>query len=127
MCKMDGLTCSLTYKDGVLVRAETRGDGFVGEDILHNAFVIKSIPKTIPCKGEVIVDGEIICSYDDFKQFEEDYKNPRNFAAGSIRLLNSKECSLRNLTFVAWDVIKGLDFGLEKKKIFIRKTYFITI
>jgi DNA ligase (NAD+) len=121
MCKMDGLTCSLTYKDGVLVRAETRGDGFVGEDILHNAFVIKSIPKTIPCRGEVIIDGEIICSYDDFKQFEEDYKNPRNFAAGSIRLLNSKECSLRNLTFVAWDIIKGLDFGLEKKRFLSEK------
>ena len=121
MCKMDGLTCSLTYKDGILVRAETRGDGFIGEDILHNAFVIKSIPKTIPCKGEVIIDGEIICSYDDFKQFEEDYKNPRNFAAGSIRLLNSKECSLRNLTFVAWDVIKGLDFGFEKKRLLSEK------
>lgn len=121
MCKMDGLTCSLTYKDGILVRAETRGDGFIGEDILHNAFVIKSIPKTIPCKGEVIIDGEIICSYDDFKQFEEDYKNPRNFAAGSIRLLDSKECSLRNLTFVAWDVIKGLDLGFEKKRLLSEK------
>jgi len=117
MCKMDGLTCSLTYKDGILVRAETRGDGIVGEDILHNALVISSIPKTIPYKDEVIIDGEIICTYNDFKQFEKDYKNPRNFAAGSIRLLNSKECFSRNLTFIAWDVIKGFDTLFEKKSL----------
>lgn len=109
MCKMDGLTCSLTYKDGYLVTAETRGNGHEGEDILHNARIIPSIPFSIPYKGELVVDGEIICKWDDFKTFEEEYKNPRNFAAGSIRLLSAKECGLRKLTFVAWDVIKGFD------------------
>jgi len=109
MCKMDGLTCSLKYMNGQLVSAETRGNGLVGENILHNAKVISSIPKEIPYKGELVVDGEIICTQSDFKTFEKEYKNPRNFAAGSIRLLSAKECRLRKLTFVAWDVIKGLE------------------
>jgi DNA ligase (NAD+) len=109
MAKMDGLTCSLTYKDGKLVAAETRGNGLIGEDILHNALQVKNIPKRITLNGEVVVDGEIICTYDDFKPFEEEYKNPRNFASGSIRLLDSKESATRNLTFVAWDCIQGLN------------------
>ena len=107
MAKMDGLTCSLTYRGGRLVRAETRGNGVIGEDITHNAYVIPSIPKTIPIKEECVIDGEVICTYENFKAFENDYSNPRNFAAGSIRLLDNKECEKRNLTFVAWDWIKG--------------------
>ena len=107
MCKMDGLTCSLHYKDGRLVSAETRGNGAVGEDIYHNAKVINSIPKVIDYKEELIVDGEIICKKNDFQKFAGEYANPRNFAAGSIRLLDSKECAKRRLTFVAWDVIQG--------------------
>ena len=117
MCKMDGLTCSLTYRNGRLVAAETRGNGIVGEDILHNAKVIPSIPKRIKYQDELVVDGEIICTYHDFEMFASEYKNPRNFAAGSIRLLDSKECAKRNLTYVAWDVLKGypqLDTVLDK-------------
>lgn len=110
MLKMDGLTCSLRYVDGNLVSAETRGDGTVGEDVTHNARVIASIPKKINYKDELIIDGEIICKYNDFEPFAKDYKNPRNFAAGSIRLLDSKECAKRNLTFVVWYIEKGL-FG----------------
>ena len=109
MCKMDGLTCSLMYEDGKLISAETRGDGETGEDILHNAKVIKSIPQSIPYEGRLIVDGEIICRKNDFEKFAKDYKNPRNFAAGSIRLLEAIECEKRNLTFVAWDVIEGIE------------------
>lgn len=109
MGKMDGLTCSLRYLNGKLVSAETRGNGLVGEDITHNAMVIPSIPKTIPYYDELIVDGEIICTTKDFEKFKGEYKNPRNFAAGSIRLLDSYECKKRNLTFVAWEVIKGLE------------------
>ena len=105
MLKMDGLTCSLLYDGGRLVRAETRGDGEIGEDITHNAMVIPSIPNRIPYTDRLIVDGEIICKLDDFKEFEGEYKNARNFASGSIRLLDSNECAKRNLTFVAWDVI----------------------
>ena len=117
MAKMDGLTCSLTYNDGRLVKAETRGNGLVGEDITHNALVIKSIPNKINHKGELVIDGEIICTYHNFEQFKDEYKNPRNFASGSIRLLDSKECEKRKLTFVAWDAIKGLDMNTLMDKL----------
>ena len=110
MPKMDGLTCSLKYIDGKLISAETRGDGIEGEDITHNAFVIPSIPKVIPYTEELVVDGEIICKFNDFQEFSGSYKNPRNFAAGSIRLLNSEECEKRKLTFVAWDVINDFEY-----------------
>lgn len=110
MFKMDGLTCSLRYYNGRLVSAETRGNGYVGEDITHNAYVIDTIPKTINYKDELIVDGEVICDTHTFdEEFSKDYKNVRNFAAGSIRLLNSKESEQRKLKFVAWDCIKGFD------------------
>lgn len=109
MLKMDGLTCSLRYINGELVSAETRGNGEIGEDILHNIKTVKTVPQKIPYKDELIVDGEIICTYDDFKPFASEYKNPRNFASGSIRLLDSNECAKRPLTFVAWNVIKGFE------------------
>ena len=109
MLKLDGLTCSIRYVDGRLVSAETRGNGEVGEDITHNAMVIRTIPKRIAYTGELILDGEMICTYEDFEPFSEEYKNPRNFASGSIRLLNSETCRHRNLTFVVWEVIKGLE------------------
>lgn len=113
MCKMDGLTCSLTYKNGELVSAETRGNGLIGEDILHNAKVLSSIPHKIPYTDELVIDGEIICTYDNFQEFSSQYKNPRNFAAGSIRLLDAKECAARKLTFVVWDVITSIYFDNE--------------
>lgn len=109
MCKMDGLTCSVRYLDGKLVSAETRGNGVIGENILHNAMTLFSIPKKIKYKGELVLDGEIICTYSDFETFSSEFKNPRNFAAGSIRLLDAKECSKRKLQFVVWDVIKGFE------------------
>lgn len=126
MCKMDGLTCSLTYENGILVSAETRGNGSVGENILHNAMVIPSIPKRIKYKETFVVDGEIICTAENFKQFEDKYENPRNFAAGSIRLLDSKECYNRNLTFIAWDIIDGYkNFStLLEKLIFLEELGF---
>ena len=80
MAKMDGLTISLLYENGSLVRAETRGDGSIGEDVTHNARIVSSIPKRIGIKDrKVIVDGEMICTYKDFEQFKDKYKNPRNF------------------------------------------------
>lgn len=106
MAKMDGLTCSLRYVNGELISAETRGNGIIGEDVTHNAMVIPSIPKHIhnTVDGEeLIVDGEIICTKDDFEPFKNLFKNPRNFASGSIRLLDSKICKNRHLTFIAWD------------------------
>ena len=109
MFKMDGLTCSLRYLNGELISGETRGNGIEGEDITHNVFIINNIPRKISYKDELIVDGEIICDYETFKQFEKDYANPRNFAAGSIRQLSSAEAASRHLSFIAWDLIKGYD------------------
>jgi DNA ligase (NAD+) len=109
MVKLDGLTVSLRYNHGVLKSAETRGNGLEGEDILHNARVLKSIPKAIGYKDELIIDGEVLCTYQNFKPFEDKFSNPRNFAAGSIRLLNPMICAERNLTFVAWNIVKGLE------------------
>lgn len=108
MFKLDGLSCSLVYINGKFDHADTRGNGEIGEDITHNIYAIKNIPLTIDTNEEVIViDGEILCTLDNFKQFENEYKNPRNFAAGSIRLLDAQECVRRNLSFVAWDLIQG--------------------
>ena len=109
MFKMDGLTCSLHYINGKLVSAETRGNGIEGEDITHNALVVNNIPKIIPTNEEIVIDGEIICDYINFSQFEKDFANPRNFAAGSIRQLSNKEVASRNLSFIAWDLIKGCE------------------
>ena len=109
MAKMDGLTCSLFYEDGLLTSAETRGNGEVGEDILQNIVRVKGVPIEIPFKDKLVVDGEVICTYEDFEDFSSTYKNPRNFASGSIRLLDSRASAQRKLTFVAWDCITGLD------------------
>lgn len=121
MLKMDGITGSLRYVNGELVSAETRGNGEIGEDILHNIKTVKTVPQKIPYKDELIVDGEIICTYEDFEPFSTEYKNPRNFASGSIRLLDSNECAKRPLTFVAWNVIKGFD----NENSFLRKLVLI--
>lgn len=115
MSKLDGLTCSLTYNNGKLVRAETRGNGEIGEDITHTAKVVANIPQTIKDKGLVVIDGEMLCTWNNFKHFENEYKNPRNFAAGSIRLLDAKECAQRHLSFVVWDVITNIANTLHEK------------
>ena len=113
MAKMDGLTCSLRYLNGELVSAETRGNGEVGEDILHCAKTIKNIPLKINCKDEVIIDGEVIITYDDFEKInstladDQKYKHPRNLASGSIRQLDSNIAANRNMKFIAWKFIKG--------------------
>ncbi len=127
MPKLDGLTCSLTYEKGKLIRAETRGNGLVGESIIHNAMKIKSIPKVIDYKDRLVIDGEIISTYANFENFKADYKNPRNFAAGSIRLLDSAECYNRGLTFVAWEVIEGLDYSRLSDKLKKLKGYDFTV
>ena len=107
MLKLDGLSCSLRYENGKLVRAETRGlDGQIGEDITHNALVIQSIPNKINTKTTFVVDGEIVCKKSDFEPFAKEYKVSRNFAAGSARLLDNKECERRHLSFVSWECIE---------------------
>ena len=130
MLKLDGLTCRLTYEEGRLVRAETRGDGVEGEDITHNARVLPSIPQRIDYYDTLVVDGEVICDLDTFEQFKDEYANARNFAAGSIRLLDSKECAKRGLTFVAWDIIteEGDDeWGKLSTKLMYLENYGFTV
>ena len=127
MGKLDGLTCSLRYENGKLVAAETRGDGTVGEDILANACRVKNIPLTIEYKDTLEIDGEIICTWKDFEKFATDYKNPRNFAAGSIRLLDPRESEKRNLTFVAWDWIGSPHETLGEELVELDKLGFDTV
>ncbi len=129
MAKMDGLTCSLCYEDGLLISAETRGNGEIGEDILQNIVRVKGVPIEIPFKNKLVVDGEVICTYEDFENFSSTYKNPRNFASGSIRLLDSRASAQRRLTFVAWDCITGLDEykNLSQKIIHLDSLGFIIV
>lgn len=107
--KLDGLTCRITYIKGRLIRAETRGNGIIGEDITHNARVIRGIPKHLSLPVNMVIDGEVICRNKDFEPFAKEYKNSRNFAAGSLRLLDAFECAKRNLTFICWNVVEGME------------------
>lgn len=113
MHKLDGLTISLRYLNGELVSAETRGNGEIGEDVLHNAKVFSNIPLHINYTGEVIVDGEAIIDYQTFNDINnalpenEKYKNPRNLASGSVRQLDSNIAAKRNIKFIAWKLIAG--------------------
>ena len=125
MLKCDGLTCSLRYENGILVKAETRGNGKVGEDVLESAKRIKSIPKTINYKDTLVVDGEVLCKYDDFKEFEDEYSNPRNFASGSLGLDDYDEVERRNLTFVVWDKISGEEDLSDKLDILDKLGFFV--
>ena len=112
--KMDGLACSLHYKDGMFVQAVTRGDGLVGEDVTMNVRTIENIPIKIDEPGEVEVRGEIIIFKDDFEKLQEkqrrsgekEFANPRNLAAGSIRQLDPKVAASRPLKFMAYDLVK---------------------
>lgn len=107
--KLDGLTCRLTYKDGLLVRAETRGDGVVGSDITEHIKQFPNVPFKIRKEGIYIIDGEVIITKQDFDEINEDneYKNPRNLAAGTLSALDTSLVTKRRLRFLGWDVIEG--------------------
>lgn len=113
MLKMDGLTIGIMYENGILARAETRGDGIVGEDITDNVKTFSNIPLEIPYKDRLVVFGEAIIDYETFdlinsKLSEGDkYKNPRNLCSGTVRQLNSKVCADRNVKFIAWRLVEG--------------------
>lgn len=116
MFKYDGLTVELIYDGGELIQASTRGDGYVGEDITHNAKTFKNIPLNIPYRGFFRVVGEAIIHESDFKAIndnlpagEKPYANARNLAAGSVRQLDSGICAERNIAWMLWDVLEGLD------------------
>jgi len=117
--KLDGLTVVLTYADGKLAKAVTRGNGQVGEVITGNARVFKNIPINIPFQGELILRGEAVIKYSDFEKINETiedadakYKNPRNLCSGSVRQLNNKITAERNVNFYAFTLVRaeGADF-----------------
>lgn len=118
--KMDGLTVVLTYENGELVKAVTRGNGLVGEVITNNAKTFKNIPISIPYKGRLTLRGEAIIKYSDFEQINREiedadskYKNPRNLCSGSVRQLNSQVTAERNVNFVAFALINADDVDFD--------------
>lgn len=122
--KLDGLTIVLTYNNGELVKAVTRGNGYVGEVITQNAKVFKNLPLRIPFKGELVLRGEAIITYSDFEKInseievaDDKYKNPRNLCSGSVRQLNNEITAKRNVQFLAFSLIKasGVDFHNSKE------------
>lgn len=125
--KADGLTTSLHYIDGKLIGAETRGDGVRGIECLQNVLTMKNVPKEIPYKDELIIDGETIIRWDTFREIndklpeDKKYKHPRNLVSGSLQLLNSKEAASRNMRFVAWRVIKGFKHKTPSEDLFKAK------
>ena len=117
--KLDGLTIVLTYRDGTLEKAVTRGNGEVGEVVTNNARVFKNIPLAIPYQGELVLRGEAVISYKDFEKINEEigdadakYKNPRNLCSGSVRQLNNEITAKRNVRFYAFTLVRaeGVDF-----------------
>ena len=117
--KLDGLTVVLTYREGELQKAVTRGNGEVGEVITGNARVFRNLPLRIPYRGELILRGEAVISYPDFEKINESmgeeevhYKNPRNLCSGSVRQLNNEITARRNVRFFAFSLVKaeGVDF-----------------
>ena len=102
--KMDGLACSLKYRDGVFVVAVTRGDGLVGEDVTLNVKTIENIPLRIDI-NEAEIRGEIVIFKEDFEKLKGQFANPRNLAAGSIRQLDPKIAASRPLKFIAYDLV----------------------
>lgn len=126
--KLDGLTIVLTFFEGKLAKAVTRGNGEVGEVVTNNAKVFKNVPLSIPFQGELILRGEAVITYSDFEEINsriEDvdakYKNPRNLCSGSVRQLNNEVTANRNVMFYAFNLVKadGVDFENSREKQFL--------
>ena len=135
--KMDGLTVGLTYENGELLNAVTRGNGVVGEVITNNAKVFKNLPVNIPFKGRMVLRGEAIITYSEFKKInallseEEQYKNPRNLCSGSVRQLNNEITAKRNVELYAFTLVEaeGVDFknSQQNKMEFMKEQGFQTV
>lgn len=126
--KMDGLTIVLTYEEGTLVKAVTRGNGEIGEVITNNARVFANVPLNIGFKGQLILRGEAVILYSEFGRINEQiedvdakYKNPRNLCSGSVRQLNNEVTAQRNVRFYAFSLVKadGVDFKNSRKEQFL--------
>lgn len=114
--KLDGLTIVLTYQDGELLKAVTRGNGEIGEVITNNARVFKNIPHKIAFKGRLILRGEAVITYSDFEKMnaeisdeEAKYKNPRNLCSGSVRQLNNEITAKRNVRLFAFNLVEAIE------------------
>ncbi len=125
--KLDGLTIVLTYQEGKLVKAVTRGNGEIGEVITNNAKTFQNLPLAIAYQGELILRGEAVISYSDFEKInaeiqevEAKYKNPRNLCSGSVRQLNNEITAKRNVRFYAFSLVKAeaMDFQNSKEEQF---------
>ena len=126
--KLDGLTIVLTYRNGGLFKAVTRGNGEVGEVITNNARVFKNVPLRIPFQGELVLRGEAVIGYHEFERINEEipeadakYKNPRNLCSGSVRQLNNEITAKRNVHFFAFALVRaeGMDFENSREKQFL--------
>lgn len=121
--KLDGLTIVLTYRDGMLLKAVTRGNGEVGEVITNNAKVFRNIPHVIPYQGELVLRGEAVITYSEFERINEEiedakarYKNPRNLCSGSVRQLNNEITAKRNVDFFAFALVKAEDVDFQNSR-----------
>ena len=129
MCKMDGLTVLLTYENGELIQAETRGNGEEGEIITHNAKVFENIPLHIDYTGHMEIEGEAIITYNDFDKINsklsenEKYKNTRNLVSGSVRQLDSNIAAQRHIKFITWKVPNIEDKIKSDNSILFRLNY----
>ena len=126
--KLDGLTIVLTYRNGGLFKAVTRGNGEVGEVITNNARVFKNVPLRIPFQGELVLRGEAVIGYHEFERINEEipeadakYKNPRNLCSGSVRQLNNEITAKRNVHFFAFALVRAesVDFENSREKQFL--------
>lgn len=122
--KLDGLTIVLTYRNGELVKAVTRGNGEIGEVITNNARTFKNLPLKIAYQGELILRGEAVIGYKDFEKINEEiedadakYKNPRNLCSGSVRQLNNEITAKRNVKFFAFSLVKADDVDFANSRI----------
>lgn len=134
--KLDGLTIVLTYENGTLSKAVTRGNGEVGEVVTNNAKTFINLPHKIAYKGKLIIRGEAVISYDDFNKINEEipeegakYKNPRNLCSGSVRQLNNEITAKRNVRFIAFNYVSqggsDTDFKLRSEQFdFLKKQGF---
>lgn len=120
--KLDGLTIVLTYRDGMLFKAVTRGSGEIGEVVTPNARVFANLPVRIPFEGELVLRGEAIITYTAFEkinaelpELEAKYKNPRNLCSGTVRQLNNKITAERGVRFIAFALVNGDDHDFSSR------------
>lgn len=135
--KLDGLTVVITYENGKLYKAVTRGNGEIGEVITNNANTFVNLPLSIPFKGHLVLRGEAVISYEDFEKINESiaddlkFKNPRNLCSGAVRQLDSSVTASRRVNWIAFSLVEaeGTDFenSIEKQFIWLTKQGFSVV